>query len=52
MEGLAAAFFEGRAGDPAVRAELAAVLGELVPAPLVPRYRALTPDFWAWLEAS
>lgn len=48
---LAAAFFAGAAADAAERrAGLAHLLG-LLPPPLLPQYRALAPDFFAWLES-
>jgi len=51
MNGLAPTFFAGEAGDRAARAELAHLLSQILPDPLLPQYRALAPDFFAWLDA-
>lgn len=51
MDALAASFWAGDAGEPGARQALGETLNELVPAPLLPRYQALAPDFWAWLAA-
>lgn len=45
-------FFDGRPGDAALRADLAAVLTAHVTPQITDWYRALTPDFFAWLEES
>jgi hypothetical protein len=44
------AFFGGESGDSAIRADLAEVLGQVRPPEAKPWYRALTPDFFDWLE--
>lgn len=44
-------FFAERAGDPAARKHAAELLRDVIPQPLFPVYRALVPDFFAWLEA-
>jgi hypothetical protein len=49
---LAPSFFAGEAGNTQTRKALAAALLDHLPQPLVPQYRALAPDFFAWLEGS
>ena len=44
------AFFSGDDGDAAVRADLAEMLGQVLPREAMPWYVALTPDFFGWLE--
>ncbi len=44
------AFFGGESGDSTVRADLAEVLAHVLPPEAKPWYRALTPDFFDWLE--
>jgi hypothetical protein len=44
-------FFTGRPGEPDARRDALDLLEAVVRAPLVDRYRALTPDFFSWLEA-
>jgi len=51
MDALAPAFFAGEKGDAQLRGELASLLGSHLPEPLVPQYRELAPDFFAWLES-
>ncbi|HLJ57630.1 MAG TPA: hypothetical protein VKT77_21525 [Chthonomonadaceae bacterium] len=51
MNALAPAFFGGEAGDKAGRNELLAALEKILPAPILPQYRAIAPDLFAWLEA-
>jgi hypothetical protein len=48
---LAPVFFNGERGDLAARKALSESLERCLPAPLLPQYRALVPDFFAWLEA-
>jgi len=50
IDGLATAFFSGAPGDAGQRQALLAALRKQVSAPLLPQYRALAPDFFAWLE--
>lgn len=50
MDQAAGAFFASAEGDPGLRAELSATLGLVVPPECADWYRALTPDFFAWLE--
>ncbi|MQA81728.1 MAG: hypothetical protein GEV10_25185 [Streptosporangiales bacterium] len=50
MDQVAPAFLAGEDGDATTRRDLAEVLGAVLPAATVPWYRALTPDFFAWLE--
>jgi hypothetical protein len=50
MDTLAPAFFMGEPGDPGTRKALVEVLMAYLQKPLLPQYRALTPDFFAWLE--
>lgn len=50
FDGATAAFFAGQPGAPEARAALAEALRTVIPAELAPLYRALTPDFFAWLE--
>jgi hypothetical protein len=50
LDALAPQFFAGEPGDQVMRRNLAAMLGEMLPQPLQPQYRALVPDFFAWLE--
>ena len=51
MNGLVPVFFAGQAGDKADREALATALLKILPDPLIPQYRAVAPDFFAWLEA-
>jgi hypothetical protein len=51
METLVPAFFANEQGEASTRKALLEVLQTYIPAPLLPQYRALTPDFFAWLEA-
>jgi hypothetical protein len=51
MDAAVPAFFAGQPGDPAARKALADALQAHLPQPLQPQYRALAPDFFAWLEA-
>ncbi len=51
MDTLAPRFFEREPVSRSARAALAEILIAHIPAPLLAPYRALTPDFWAWLEA-
>lgn len=44
-------FFDGGAGDGARRQTLLRKLSAILPAPLLPQYRALTTDFFEWLAA-
>jgi hypothetical protein len=48
---LASAFFQGEPGDTAWRQAFTAELAAAIPAPLLPQYQALVPDFFAWLAA-
>jgi hypothetical protein len=48
---LAMAFFSGTLTSREVRQKFLDAFNEHVPADLSPWYRALTPDFFAWLEA-
>jgi hypothetical protein len=52
LTGLAPAFFGGENGDAAARDELAEIIGQFLHAEAMPWYRALTPDFFSWLERS
>ncbi len=52
MNGLAPLFFAGEAGDQEARKALLQKLTIHLTAPMLPSYRALTPDFFAWLEAA
>lgn len=51
VAGLAPRFFASEPGDAEARRGLLRALAEFLPAPLQPQYRALVPDFFAWLEA-
>lgn len=51
LDHLAPLFFRGEPGPPEERKELADALATMIPEPLAPQYRALVPDFFAWLEA-
>jgi hypothetical protein len=51
LDKLAPAFFNGQPVDQATRHKLLGVLFTYLPAPLHPQYRALVPDFIAWLDA-
>jgi hypothetical protein len=42
-------FFAGQAGDPELRRDLAAALPLVIPAPMMPWFRGLVPDFLDWL---
>jgi hypothetical protein len=50
LTGLAPAFFGREDGDAAARDELAEVISQVLHAEAMPWYRALTPDFFGWLE--
>lgn len=52
LDELAPAFFQATAAPLALRHQAHELLRQQVPAPLMPQYQALTPDFWAWLTAS
>jgi hypothetical protein len=45
-------FFAGTPADPTAARELLGRFTRLTPAPLVPVYRDLAPDFFQWLEAA
>jgi hypothetical protein len=47
---VAPAFFGGEDGDTAAQGDLAEVIGQILHAEAMPWYRALTPDFFGWLE--
>jgi len=49
-EALAPEFFAGNAGDAESRAALVKMLRQFAPDPLLQQYRAMAPDFFAWLE--
>lgn len=51
LNGLVPLFFAGDTAPKGERAGALARLFALLPAPLHPQYRALAPDFFAWLEA-
>jgi len=51
MDGLVPAFFAGAAGELDRRRAVSETLSLVIPSQLTPRYRALVPDFFAWLEA-
>lgn len=51
IESLAPAFFDRQPGDAQARQALAEALRVFVPEPLRPQVQALTPDFFAWLQA-
>jgi hypothetical protein len=51
MDAVAPDFFAGRSSDLTLRRALADALRAHLPTPLQPQYRALAPDFFAWLEA-
>ena len=46
----ASAFFAQKAGEKATRTALSEALAAYIPQPLLPFYRALALDFWAWLS--
>jgi hypothetical protein len=48
---LASDFSAHEAGDPKHRSVLLSALNDYLPKSIVPQYRSLTPDFFAWLEA-
>jgi hypothetical protein len=50
MNTLAPAFFGGESSDTRTRKALLEALAAHLPEPLLPQYRALAPDFFAWLE--
>lgn len=50
ITGVVPAFFAGEPGEADVRAALLETLVADLPAPLLPQYRALVPDFFNWLE--
>lgn len=43
-------FLAGERADPELRSDLAEAFTAVVPPEIVPWYRALTPDFFTWLE--
>lgn len=51
IDTLVPAFFANEAGDASTRKALIEALHAYIPEPLLPQYSALTPDFFAWLEA-
>jgi hypothetical protein len=51
LDRLAPLFFKGENAAAAERKALADALAAAIPAPVLPQYRALVPDFFAWLEA-
>ncbi len=51
LEGLAPSFFVGERGEDNEREHLRSLLSHHIPDVLKPQYRALTPDFFAWLES-
>ncbi len=51
MNALTPVFFAGDAGDTRAKQDLSAALKAVLPEPLQPQYRALAPDFFAWLES-
>lgn len=52
LDGVVGDFFAGRPGAPVARMDALTRLEDYLPAPLLPTYRALVPDFFTWLEAS
>lgn len=48
---LASAFFDRQLGDAVLRKELMSLLSVRIGPALVPRYFALAPDFWVWLQS-
>lgn len=44
-------FFAGEPGDPLARQEMGKLLPVFIAGPLLAQYRALTPDFFQWLNA-
>jgi hypothetical protein len=48
---LAPAFFADKPEDRATKQALVELLTVILPAPLLPQYHALTPDFFSWLNA-
>jgi hypothetical protein len=50
LEAQAPLFFAQESGNAAERKHLLDMLGELLPQPLLPQYRALCADFFSWLE--
>ncbi len=52
METLAPAFFRGEVGDEAARGAALLDFRAAIPVAVHDRYRALAPDFFAWLEAA
>jgi hypothetical protein len=51
LDNHAPAFFLGEACDSSSRQELSQAIAAVLPHELQPQYRALVPDFWAWLKA-
>ena len=52
LDAATAPFFAGTPADPTAAADLLAKFTRVVPAPLVPLYRDLAPDFFHWLEGA
>lgn len=50
LDQVVADFFAGQAGNRAALHTLSALLSANLPAPLLPQYRTLAPDFFAWLD--
>ena len=51
LEALAPAFFADQPSEKGLRASLVTALDIFLPTPLQAWYRALAPDFFAWVEA-
>jgi hypothetical protein len=51
MDAVLRDFFDGKSGDKGARAQVRALLAAVIPAALMPQYRALAPDFFGWLES-
>jgi hypothetical protein len=51
MDTLAPAFFADQPADETTRKALSEALSASIPEPLLPQYRMLAPDFFAWLES-
>lgn len=49
---VAPAFFAGESGDSTLRSDLREMVAQVLPAEAMSWHRALTPDFFSWLEQS
>jgi hypothetical protein len=51
LDAASSAFFSNHSAPGATRQDVEGAFAALVDAPILEQYRALAPDFWAWLES-